>query len=146
MQESSIDAPVFPVWITDNSANQDLSDPDTVRGYIRNHVVGQNPMLRKQQENLKEMQAMLTQLQESFQQRKRQYESDAAILEKINASLDHYVLHHKEIVMKLIKNLEAEISSDIDKYEQEIIFRFGICSHRCDSRDCHYQLHGKKDI
>lgn len=121
MQESNIDAPVFPVCITDNCADQNLSEPDTVRRYIRNQVVGRNPMLRKQQENIKEMQAMLSQFQESFHLRKRQYESDAAILERINASLDHYVLHHKEIVMKLTKNLEAEISSDIDNYEREII-------------------------
>lgn len=121
MQESEIEAPVFAVSIADDHTDQNVSGLDSVRSYIRDHVVGRNPMLRKQQENIQEMQAMMAQFQESFQLRKRQYESDAVILDKINTSLDHYVLHHKEIVSKLTKNLEVEICHEIDKYEQEII-------------------------
>lgn len=121
MQESDIEAPVFPVSIADDHTRQDVSGLDSVRSYIRDHVVGRNPMLRKQQENIQEMQAMMAQFEESFQRRKRQYESDAVILDKINTSLDHYVIHHKEIVSKLTKNLEVEICHEIDNYEQEII-------------------------
>ena len=121
MQESNIDAPVFPVSITKDCMSKDISSLESVRSYIREQVIGENPLLKRQEESIKEMQMMLTQFQESFQLRKKQYESDARILQKINASLDKYVSNHREIVMDFNKKLEALISKDIDDYEQEII-------------------------
>lgn len=115
MQDGNIDAPVFPVSVAEEFGL------DSARGYIRDQVIGKNPMLKKQQESIREMETMLAQYQDSFLQRKQQYESDMVILQKINASLDAYVSNHKEIVADFTGKLAAEISKDIDLYEQEII-------------------------
>lgn len=121
MKEGNIDAPVFPVSISGDCTNVGISRMESVRNYIRKQVVGDNPMLKKQQENINEMKETIAQFQESFLLRKKQYESDARILQKINDSLDKYVFNHRKIVREFTNKLAEEINKDIDNYEQEII-------------------------
>lgn len=120
MEDSGISAPVFPVSIT-SGGGQGVTNMDEVRAYIRENVIGNNPMLHKQMENVAQMRKIIVQMKESFALRKQQYESDHEILQKINQSLDDYMLNHKKFLDSFTGKVAAEISKDIDNYEREII-------------------------
>lgn len=121
MQEANITSPVFPVNLKEDGNCQDIPSLETMRQYIRRQVIGENPLLNKQRENIEEIKSMFLWLRASFIQRNKQYESDAEILEKINTSLDSYIANHREIITEFTKKLAVEIGKDIDGYEQEII-------------------------
>lgn len=67
------------------------------------------------------MRKTIVQLKDSFALRKKQYESDYEILQKINRSLDDYMVNRKKFMDNFIKKAAAEINKDIDSYEREII-------------------------
>lgn len=121
MKESNISAPVFPISITKDKLIDGTVSLEEVQLHIRNQLIGSNPMLSKQRQNVEEAKKLLVQLQESFALRKKQYSSDAEILRKINRSVDDYVMNHQKVIADLIKKLTIEINKDIDDYEKEII-------------------------
>lgn len=121
MQDSGISAPVFPVSLTTGGDGQGVAALDEVRAYIRENVIGQNPTLHRQMENVAQMRKIIVQLKDSFALRKKQYESDYEILQKINRSLDDYMRNHKKFLDGFIGKVAAEINKDIDNYEREII-------------------------
>lgn len=121
MKESNISAPVFPISITKDKSVDGTVSLEEVRLHIRNQLIGSNPMLSKQRQNVEEARELLVQLQDSFALRKKQYSSDAEILQKINRSMDDYVMNHQKVIVDLIKKLTIEINKDIDDYEKEII-------------------------
>lgn len=120
MKDSGISAPIFPVSVT-ASGSQGVADMEEVRTYIRENVIGKNPMLHKQMENVAEMRDIIVLLKDSFALRKQQYEFDYEILQKINQSLDDYMINHKKFLESFIGKVTAEINKDIDNYEREII-------------------------
>ncbi len=121
IQESGISAPLFAVNSSENETIAGTVTLEYVRTYISEHVVGRNPMLNKQMENIQEMKHVLVQLRDSFALRKKQYTSDYEILLKINRSMDDFVLNHKQFLDKFINELKIEVNKDIDNYENEII-------------------------
>lgn len=121
MQESGISAPLFAVNCSEGKDIAGTVSMEYVRTHISEHVVGRNPMLNKQMENIQEMKNVLIQLRDSFALRKKQYTSDCEILQKINKSMDNYVLNHKQFLDKFIGDLKIEVNKDIDNYENEII-------------------------
>lgn len=121
MEESGISAPLFPISHHKKKIRGDIMAIDEVRTYIRDNVVGNNPMLSRQMENVAEMKRIIVQLKDSFALRKQQYVSDFEILQKINRSLDTYMLNHKKFLDTFIGKVAAEINKDIDSYEREII-------------------------
>lgn len=121
MQDSGISAPVFPVSLTTGGDGQGVAALDEVRAYIRENVIGQNPTLHRQMENVAQMRKIIVQLKDSFELRKKQYESDYEILQEINRSLDDYMRNHKKFLDGFIGKVAAEINKDIDNYEREII-------------------------
>lgn len=121
MQDSGISAPVFPVSLTTGGDGQGVAALDEVRAYIRENVIEQNPTLHRQMENVAQMRKIIVQLKDSFALRKKQYESDYEILQKINRSLDDYMRNHKKFLDGFIGKVAAEINKDIDNYEREII-------------------------
>lgn len=121
MQESGISAPLFAVNCSEGKEIAGTVSMEYVRTHISEHVVGRNPMLNKQMENIQEMKNVLIQLRDSFALRKKQYTSDYEILQKINQSMDNYVLNHKQFLDKFIGELKIEVNKDIDNYEDEII-------------------------
>lgn len=121
MEESKISAPIFPVSITKDQFMNGTTALEEVRLYIRNQLIGPNPILSKQRQNVEEARELLVLLQESFARRKQQYVSDAEILRKINYSMDDYVENHQKVIDDLIEKLTIEINKDIDDYEKEII-------------------------
>lgn len=121
LQESGISAPLFAVNRSEDKEITGTVSLEYVRSHISEHVVGRNPMLNKQMENIQEMKNVLVKLIDSFALRKRQYTSDYEILQKINQSMDNYVLNHKQFLDKFIGELKIEVNKDIDNYENEII-------------------------
>lgn len=121
MQESGISAPLFAVNCSEGKEIAGTVSMEYVRTHISEHVVGRNPMLNKQMENIQEMKNVLIQLRDSFALRKKQYTSDYEILQKINQSMDNYVMNHKQFLDKFIGELKIEVNKDIDNYENEII-------------------------
>lgn len=121
MQESGIYAPLFAVNCSEDKEIAGTVSLEYIRSHISEHVVGKNPMLNKQMENIQEMKNVLVQLRDSFALRKKQYTSDYEILQKINQSMDSYVLNHKQFLDKFIGELKIEVNKDIDNYENEII-------------------------
>ena len=121
MNDSKITAPIFPVSIREDGKIADTVDLETVKLYIRDNVIGKNPILSKQKENVNQMKKLLIRMQGSLQERKAQYLSDEKILCKINASLDAYVANQQEIIASLNSKLVHEINEDIERYQSEII-------------------------
>lgn len=119
MEDAGISATVFPVSIKETAAGS--ISMEEVRLYIREQLIGPNPILRKQRENVEETKNLLAELNKSFALRKQQYTSDAEILQKINHSMDAYVADHKKTIADLTEMLAIEINKDIDSYQQEII-------------------------
>ena len=122
MQESKIAAPIFPISaVKKDILLHGMTTLDDVRIHIKNHVIGKNPTLTKQMENIEEMKQIVVQLKDSFSLRKQQYTSDREILQKINQSLDGYMINHKQFLDGFLSKVAAEINKDIDAYEHEII-------------------------
>ncbi len=121
MNESNISATVFPISLSETEKIPGVATIDNVRLHIKNQLIGENPILSKQRENIKEVKSLLAELHNSFALRKEQYHSDAEILLEINRSMDSYIVNHKTTITDFIDNLAIEINKDIDSYEEEII-------------------------
>lgn len=121
MQDSNISAPLFPVCLKEDTKIAGTESIDYVRNYLRDNIIGRNPIARRQKENVEEMKAMLVQLQDSFLLRQKQYQADVKIVNKINSALDAYVVSQQKVIDTLLKKLTSEINNDIENYQQEII-------------------------
>lgn len=115
MEEAGLNAPVFRL------STQWEDSFETVREYVAKEVIGSNPILTRQQENLNELKKMLGQLSESFERRRQQYESDEAILNDINTSIDNFILNNRTKIDDLKTTLKREIEREIEAYEKEVI-------------------------
>lgn len=124
MSEAGIQAPVFKVSAKLQKEEKiEESGFIALQNYIREKVIGVNPVLTKQQENLKELKSVLSDLSQSFELRKKQYEADERILQNINKSMDSFIENNKDIIDALKENLTVSINQSIDEYEKEIIER-----------------------
>lgn len=121
MQEAGISAPVFAVSTTESLQSQVITPLENIRDYLRKEVIGVNPLLKNQMQNVENTKQLLAQINQSFELRKKQYESDAEVLQKINGVLDDYVRDHRQVVDRFTKVLTNEIARDIRNYEQEIL-------------------------
>ncbi len=121
MKEAGIQAPIFRV----SSHWEDSLRP--VRDYVSNQVIGSSPVSTRQQENLAELKKMLLKLSESFHLRRQQYESDAVVLKKINASLDEFILNNRVKIEDLKAALKREIEKEIAAYVKEVTAKLDPC-------------------
>lgn len=115
MEEAGLHAPVFRL------STRWEDSFEAVREYASREVIGSNPILTRQQENLDELKKMLSQLLESFNRRRQQYESDAAILQNINTAIDNFILNNRVKIDDLKMALKREIEREIEAYEKEVI-------------------------
>lgn len=97
--------------------------PEPLMDYIHNQLIGADPGLRKQRENIRGLQTMLAKLTQSFALRKQQYESDLAVVEQIDREMEVFFRNSGELADSLKKNLIGEIEREIQAYEEEIIAR-----------------------
>lgn len=121
MKEADISAPVFCVSNLMDEDGEAEYIIDELRSYIRNQVIGENPILAKQRKNIEETRLLLAQMRESFLLRSKQYQSDVEILHKINQGLDAYVLNQEVVIENLVGMVTEQIHKDIDAYQSEII-------------------------
>lgn len=115
MEEAGLHAPVFRL------STQWEDSFKTVREYASGEIIGSSPVLTRQQENLNELKKMLSQLSESFERRRQQYESDAAILQNINTAIDNFIVNNRIKIDDLKIALKREIEKEIEAYEREVI-------------------------
>ncbi len=120
MKEADIAAPIFPVSLSDEAKMEETGLCE-LRSYIRHQVIGENPILARQQKNIEETRALLDQMRASFLLRKKQYQSDVEILHKINSGLDAYVINQEKVIDNLVRDVSQQVNKDIDAYQEEII-------------------------
>ena len=130
MREAGISAPLFPVssgWskakkphIFENDGKDGYED---ARQYVRKNVIGSNPVLTKQQDNIKKLKTMLAELNASFDLRKRQYHADAKILTNINGALDSFCLESRDKIDRLKEELKVRIYAALEEYQNEVIVK-----------------------
>lgn len=121
VREANISAPVFPVSVLYETKTKGVTSLEELRLYIKNQFVGKNPIIARQKQNIEETVHLLGQIRESFELRRRQYCSDAEILQKINVGLDAYVINQEAVIENLVSKVTEEIHKDIDAYQSEII-------------------------
>jgi len=122
MKEAGLQAPIFRV--SSVSEAEELYYENGYEGlgrYVSEHIIGVNPVLTKQQENLYELKNMLGRLAESFELRRQQYESDALILKNINSAIDTFIRDNRVHIDNLKEALRREIEKEVDAYQNEII-------------------------
>lgn len=123
MEEIHLHAPVFTVssvW-EGTSQIQKTDGFESVRNYIKQNILGTNPILTKQRENVVELKQLLKQLSSSFELRKKQHDADKQILERINSSMDSFFANNRFLIDSLEQELTREIESELDAYQNEII-------------------------
>ncbi len=148
MSDSGISAPVFPVSTVNESANTAIVPMSGAREYIRNNIIGVNPKLSKQLENVNICRRTLNEIVVSIEKRKQQYVSDSEILRCINREMDRYMLSQRSRVNQLINMLAEEINKDIDNYQAEIISKLDphkIKERFKDSGDFEFYLNSVND-
>lgn len=121
MEEANISAPVFSVSGTSNVEVEGITPLSDVSLYIRNQVVGVNPILNRQRNNIEETKNLLDQMKKSFMLRQKQYNSDVEILQRINQGLDTYILSQEKVIGDLVSKVTEDINKEIDAYQDEII-------------------------
>lgn len=121
MKEADISAPLFCVSVCEDVKMAEVTPLDEVCAYIRNQVIGVNPIISRQKKSIEETRILLAQMQQSFLLRQRQHQSDVQILDRINQGLDTYVVNQERIIHDLIASVTDEISQDIENYQNEII-------------------------
>lgn len=132
MKEADISAPVFSVTVREEVERAEITPLDEVCTYIRNQVIGVNPIISRQWKSIEETRILLAQMQESFLLRQRQHQSDTQILSRINQGMDAYVANQEKIIRDLIGAVTEEINQDIEAYQNEIISK--IDSHKIKER------------
>lgn len=120
MREAGISAPIFPVSCVSNRVVGTVP-LEEVCSFVQKQIIGETPFLSKQGRNIEETSILLNQMKESYFLRKKQFESDIQILNKISVGLDEYVINQEKIVNNLIDKVTEEICKDIDEYQNEII-------------------------
>lgn len=96
---------------------------EEMRHYINEKLIGENPGLEKERENILRLSEMLDKLAESFSLRKKQYESDLEVSKRIDREMDVFFADSGELAEVLKENLKKDIDTEIQAYEDEIIAR-----------------------
>lgn len=120
MDEAGIQAPVFAVSALDDEADG-LTTMDELRIYIRETMIGRQPIIDRQIRNIEETRQLLEKIQQSYVLRKKQYDSDVAILHKIDEGLNSYIVNQEKVINTLISKVIQGMNEDIDAYQNEII-------------------------
>ncbi len=117
MWDAGIQAPVFRVCAVHGGED----GIDAIRQYVTREVIGVNPTLTKQQENVADLRKMLDELSDSFERRRQQYAADVCTLERINSAIDAFVLNSRAHIDMLKEDLRREIERSIEAYQDEVV-------------------------
>lgn len=120
IQEEGIYAPLYCVSLAVEQSEESVAP---LKAYIRRDILGENPALTNQQNNMERLNRMLQDLRQSFLLRKKQYEADAAILHDIDKSMNAFMERNESVTQDLKKQLRQVISQEINEYENSVIKR-----------------------
>lgn len=119
MEEAGIFAPLF--WISSIKEKNMQNGFDELCLYVERNIIGKNPILAKQQDNLLKLKGMLNELSASFDLRKKQYEADVQVLERINEAVDLFCIGSKEKIEYLKEELSSRIAEELEAYQTEVV-------------------------
>ena len=124
MFEAGIQAPIFKVSaINAKIGKREECCIGELCHYINTNIIGKNPILSKQRENMLLIKNMIKEIESSFQQRQRQLEIDKMVIANINQAMDGFYDKSKQKIEYLKKEIENEIDKEIDGYKDEIVKR-----------------------
>ncbi len=115
MKEAGIEAPVFSVSIDKEGGM------DALYRYLHDYVIGENPVLMRQMDNVSEAKGILERVAASFEIRKEQYEQDKIIAKKIDLGMDKFRVESDTLTGELKKDITVEIDRQLDAFAGEII-------------------------
>ena len=121
MAEAGIFAPIFCISAEKVPHDGERGGLEALLSHMESNIIGINPTLTKQKENVAELRRLLSALSSSFELRKKQYQADKEILERINVSMDSFFADNVRLVESLKNDLSREIAKEIDAYQNEII-------------------------
>lgn len=120
MQDLKLVTPVFAV----SNEKDAWDDYEAVRRYIRNNILGINPVEQKRQDNFKNMLRVQKDVKVSVEKRCRQFEADKKLLlmmdDKIKSFYDTQEVQIKELKKDVVKVIREEINN----YQNSIIKQF----------------------
>lgn len=94
-----------------------------MRRFVADTVLGANPKLKKQQDNLYLVERFVEELKCSFDRRRKQFEADRNIMEYMDGQMNAFRRSHARQVKRLENEISQEICDRINDYEQEIVAR-----------------------
>lgn len=112
MMDANINVPIY-----------DSNSLDDLKKYINQEIIGTDPELKKQRKNVLELKSLLDEINRSFALRKKQYEADLAVLDRINTVMDGFMMTSQEKIDNLKIGLKSGIDTAIKEYENEIIIK-----------------------
>lgn len=121
LREADISAEVFPICTIEDRVVEEAASIQEVCRYIKKELIGENPVVMRQWDNIQETGKLLAEMKKSFELRQEQYRSDTLVLQNINKELDKYVMNREKVVSKLLEEISQDINREIDAYETEII-------------------------
>ena len=119
MGEAGIVAPVFCTSIVDS----ECSEIEQLKSYIDDEIIANNEGISKQDSNSFYIRKMFTEIRQSFDLRRSQYEKDKLIVADINSMIDNYREDESVRVENLKKEIENVVDREIEEYKNEIIKR-----------------------
>ncbi|MBQ9438914.1 MAG: GTPase domain-containing protein [Lachnospiraceae bacterium] len=94
-----------------------------LKEYIDNFILKGDLGLRKEKEAVSEMRGLFVSLENSFALRKRQFQEDQKVVEKINQAMDGFIGRSGKTIDSAKTSLKRVIEKSIDDYENEIVSR-----------------------
>ena len=120
MKEAGTAAPIFCVSIKQKYGCVE-DDCRVICRYMLDNIIGPNPMMTQQIQNINSMKEMLEKLCVSLESRKKQYLEDEKILRKINSVIDSFREKNQNIVELLKRDLRNVVEQQINTYQDDII-------------------------
>lgn len=110
VKEENLNGPVYS-----------LGELNEIRNYVNQYIIGDNPKIQKQFNNVIQLKGLLNELSQSYLLRKKQYEQDILVVSQINKSMDSFIMGNQEKVDGLKSVLKNDICVAIQQYEDEIV-------------------------
>ena len=122
MLEAGIHAPIFKISLLPEEKGE-MGEITALCNYINVDVIGQNTILKKQQNNMLAVKEVLKEVERSFALRKKQFELDCVVLDNISRGMDVFYKRSDEKIEQLKSKISIQIDKEIEAYQNEIIQR-----------------------
>lgn len=124
MLDAGIYAPIFKISsVNEKIGKKEKNELVNLCDFINNNIIGENPILSKQTENVVALKNMLIELENSFALRHKQYELDKIIASNINQVMNSFCEKSNVKIEHLKSDIAKVIDREMDAYQDEIVRR-----------------------